>query len=91
MQIHLFDPLKNQFWPGQFVPTQDCSKITNVVVGRASTRMRLFVTCEQEKTGNTILKFFDKLKGVEFVEVASFLTILHGSQPFIVDLNGDFL
>ena len=78
--------------------------IRNVVVGRSSTAMRLFVTCSATN-GSTVVKLVDrvvmvhKAVGIEesaqtevvFVTVPFTLKIETDSQPFIADLNGDFL
>ena len=82
----------------------NCGKITNIQVGRAIDRQRIFVTCNQRGTDQTIVKFIDKgMKGqviqylnintvqIEFTESSSFLQIARDTQPFIADLNGDYL
>lgn len=38
-----------------------------------------------------MLKFFDKSKVIDFTESRLHLTLEAGTQPFIGDLNGDFL
>jgi hypothetical protein len=73
------------------VTPSDCQQIDNIAVGRTQDLLRIFVTCKQEKTGNTIIRFFDRTYDVYFDQVDFLLKIEAGSQPFFADFNGDFL
>ena len=77
-------------------PNKDCQKITNIVVGRSVDRIRLFVTClNQGQPGIqafSTVKIYEKIpKGNDFFETSFNFQIEYGSQPYISDLNGDFL
>lgn len=43
--VHLFDTLHNMFVLQKSFRPSDCSKITNIAVGRSVDKLRLFVTC----------------------------------------------
>jgi hypothetical protein len=58
--IYLFNQRKSRFEPSRTVKPTDCQEITNIVVGRSITNMRLFVTCKQVSTGQTIVRLFDR-------------------------------
>ena len=69
---------------------QACTKIANVAVGRSVDRIRLFVTCQGSLASS--IKVYDKQPSQpDFVESTLTLPIQTGSQPFVGDLNGDFL
>lgn len=74
--VHVFDPAKKMFiYQKTFKPT-DCLKITNIVLGRSSDKLRLFLTCSAISpiSGNhtTLVKFFDKVgKYIDFQESTS--------------------
>jgi len=75
---------------------EGCGVIRNIAVGRSSQTMRLFVTCDNGS--NTIIKLVDRLKvanstndELEFRTLPFSLSIEADSQPFIGDLNGDYL
>jgi len=73
-----------------FTP-KDCANIRNIAVGRSALRLRLFLTCTQKKTGATILKIFEKPEEMAFEEADFHQEIEKDSQPFVTDLNGDFI
>ena len=94
IELHLFDNYYKKFVRGHVIDIPGCSTIHNIVVGRSSDYLRLFVTC-----GGGMLRFVDresvsKEAGIEdFSWVVSPLELSMdaSSQPFITDLNGDFL
>lgn len=43
--VHIFDSFINQFVTNQTVTPEGCGKITNIFVGRAIDRQRVFITC----------------------------------------------
>jgi len=58
--IHVFDPSSSNFTQKvAFQPIEDCTKITNIAVGRSAQTFRLFVTCK-DKINKTILRMFDR-------------------------------
>lgn len=88
--IHIFDFAKNMFNYQKTFKAGDCVKITNIAIGRSIDKLRLFITCFDVK-GGTSLKILDKGKYMDFTEQPVSLQLELGSQPFIADLNGDFL
>ena len=91
--VHMFEPLKKMFLYQKTFKMNDGCKISNIAIGRSVDRIRLFVTCAQV-TGATVVKIYDKVgKYLDFMELGGgkHLQIEAGSQPFIADLNGDFL
>jgi len=89
LNLFYYNPVHMRFFLGNEVHTTDCSTITNVVVGRSPTHLRIFVTCKAS-SGSTIVRFFDRTD-YGYDELKTFLTIERDSQPFIADINGDFL
>ncbi|CDW73884.1 UNKNOWN [Stylonychia lemnae] len=99
--VHLYEPAKKMFVYQKSFKPSDCQKITNIAVGRSVDRIRLFITCQTSSissqstsTSNhgTVIKLFDKYgKYVDFEEQKMQIPIESGSQPFIADLNGDYL
>lgn len=75
--VHLFEPMKKMFLYQKTFKMTDC-KITNIVVGRSIEKVRLFVTCEQSNQ-QTVVKIFDKGKGLEFYEYSKTIPIEAGS------------
>lgn len=57
--VHIFDTMRNMFIQQKTFRPSDCTKISNIAVGRSLDRVRLFVTCHQPG-GYTAIKFFDK-------------------------------
>jgi hypothetical protein len=49
------------------------------------------VTCSQVNTDSTILRIFERSLSYNFEEVNFIHEIEKDSQPFITDLNGDFI
>ena len=74
-----------------------CSSIHNVVVGRSTQYLRLFVTCSGGS--GTIVRFVDRVSESREAGIqdyswhidANIINIETDSQPFIADINGDFL
>jgi len=97
VQIHTYDSLTKMFVPWTTFAVDGCTAIRNIAVGRSTQTMRLFVTCSSGSA--TIVKLVDRavvkdaLGADEFVfgTLPYSLTIEADSQPFIADLNGDFL
>jgi hypothetical protein len=89
--INLFEPTKKMFMFQKTIKPTGCFKIVNVVVGRSTDRIRIFVTCTNPTSTN--IKIYDKAPvSLDIVELPNFaLSIEQGSLPFISDLNGDFL
>ena len=89
------------FTPWQFFSVEGCGIVRGITVGRSSQTMRLFVTCSNG--GSTVVKLVDRnvikhsVTGLpqddeyEFKTLPYVLHIETDSQPFIGDLNGDFL
>jgi hypothetical protein len=89
LNLFYFNPVHLRFYLGNELKTSDCSKITNVAVGRSQSHLRIFVTCNSN-SGSTIVRFYDRTdKG--YNELPQFITIEKNSHPFIADLNGDYL
>jgi hypothetical protein len=94
---HIYDPTRKIFNQEKSVkPGNGCIKITNVAVGRSIDRIRLFVTCNSVPTTQgrltSIVTIFEKPpKSLDFIELTIVIPIEAGSQPFIGDLNGDYL
>ena len=97
VQVHTYDDTVKMFVPWTTFSVDGCLNIRNIVVGRSTQTMRLFVTCS---TGSsTIIKIVERSTiknalGVEefmFTTASYQLTIEADSQPFIADLNGDYL
>ena len=99
VHVHIYDHSRKLFSPSwkQFV-VQGCTDIRNIVVGRSSNTMRLFVTCTHGSS--TVVKLVDRYtvkKGAtgeddfDFRTLSYSLNIEVDSQPFIADLNGDYL
>lgn len=57
--VHLFDTTRNMFIQQKTFRPTECTKISNIAVGRSTDRVRLFITCTQPG-GYTAIKFFDK-------------------------------
>ena len=96
IQIHCYDSLAKIFSIWKEFKVEGCVVIRNIAVGRSSQTMRLFVTCDNGS--NTILKLVDRVKvanslndEVEFLTLPFSLAIEAESQPFVGDLNGDYL
>ena len=76
---------------------EGCTTIRNIVVGRSTHNMRLFITCTSGS--QTVVKLVDRLNSghsigeddFNFKTLAFTQVIESDSQPFIADLNGDFL
>lgn len=61
--VHIFDVFRNMFLLQKTFRPSDCTKITNIAVGRSIDKLRLFITCKQTGNGtSTVVKFFDKGK-----------------------------
>lgn len=58
VQIHTYDGLRKMFIPWTSFTVDGCSAIRNIVAGRASHSMRLFVTCSSGSS--TIVKLVDR-------------------------------
>ena len=59
--IHIFDAATNNYTQKVSFRPNSCSKILNVMVGRSSSTLRLFVTClSSSHPQKTILKMFDR-------------------------------
>ena len=94
IELHLFDNQHKKFVHAKDIEVPGCSNIRNIVVGRSAANLRMFVTC-----GSGTVKFVDRTGekketgGDDFAWVVSALSISieSNSQPFIADLNGDFL
>jgi len=94
IELHLFDNYYKKFVHAHTIDVPGCSQIHNIVVGRSSSYLRLFVTCASGMVHFVDRESISKEAGLEdFVWVVSetYLTIDAGSQPFITDLNGDYL
>ena len=97
VKVFAYSESEKQFNLWKSFRVDGCSKIYNIVVGRSPTLMRLFVTCQAG--GETVVKIVDRLEErssigddeFNFVTVRFQLPIEQDSQPFIADLNGDFL
>lgn len=76
--VHLFDTLSNLYIHSKTFKPNECSKITNIAVGRSVDKVRLFLTC-QTPLSNTIVKFFDKLKTFDFQESPVHILIEYNS------------
>lgn len=63
--IHLFDTLSNLYLESKTFKPTNCARISNIAVGRASDKVRLFITCTTP-TKNTVVKFMDKIKQLDF-------------------------
>ena len=58
---HIYDSAKKMFAYQKTVkPNSVCQQITNIAVGRSIDRIRLFVTCANPASQQTVLKIFDK-------------------------------
>ena len=78
-EVYMFDTKTSKFMHTKTVTPSDCQKIENIAVGRTQDLLRIFVTCKQEKTGNTIIRFFDRTFDVFFDQVDFVLKIESGS------------
>ena len=58
--IHVYDTLTKMFTPWKDFTVDGCSEIRNIVVGRSSQTMRLFVTCSTS-FGGTAIKIVDRV------------------------------
>ena len=85
--VHLFEPTKRMFnYSKTFQPTE-CTKITNIVVGRSVERLRLFLTCLVPSSAPSavngfasVIKIFDKAaKTLDLVEQNIKINIETGS------------
>jgi len=98
LQIHIFDDLKQKFTFWKEIDVDGCQKIYNLVAGRSVSQLRLFITCTNG-AGKTVIKVVDRKEiklstgedDYEFYTPRFQLQIEQDSQPFIGDLNGDFL
>lgn len=97
IEIHLFDPFYKKFVHAKTIDVPGCSAIRNIFVGRSSKYLRLFVTCSGGS--GTIVRFIDRVSQGREAGIEDFswrvdqtvITIQEDSQPFIADINGDFL
>ena len=97
LELHLFDPFYKRFIHAKTIEVSGCGSIRNVVVGRSVQYLRIFVTCSGGS--GTIVRFVDRVgigKETAMEEFSwninpSIITIETDSQPFIADINGDFL
>ena len=88
--VHLFDKIKNMFAFQKTMHPANCDKITNLVVGRSSNALRIFLTCN--KGSQTFVQLYDKAaKTMDFTHFGKDLEIEAGTEPFVADLNGDML
>lgn len=90
-EIYIFDTKTVRFHHATSITPSDCAQIQNLATGRNQDHLRIFVTCKQEKTGFTIIRFFDRTFDVIFDEIDFTIKIESNSQPFVADFNGDFL
>ena len=97
--IHTYDYFTKMFTPWKDFNVDGCHQILSISVGRSSQTMRVFVTCEGS-SGGTIVKLVDRIvvkkaataeEEFVFKTLPFVLKIETDSQPFIADLNGDFL
>ena len=59
IELHLFDPFYKKFVHAKTIEVPGCSSIHNIVVGRSSMYLRLFVTCSGGS--GTIVRFVDRV------------------------------
>ena len=97
LELHLFDPFYKKFIHANTIEVSGCGSIHNIVVGRSVQYLRLFVTCSGG--AGTIVRFIDRIgvgkeAGIEDFSWninSNIITIETDTQPFIADINGDFL
>ena len=85
--VHLFDPTKRMFNQSRTFQPSDCTKITNVVVGRSIDKLRIFLTClvpsNSQSSVNgfaSVIKIFDKTpKTLDLIEQNIKINIETGS------------
>ena len=88
------------FTPWKKFTVAGCDAIRAITVGRSALTMRIFVTCTYQ--GTTVVKLVDRVKvashsvstteeDIEFHTLPYSLKIELDSQPFVGDLNGDYL
>ena len=85
------------FAPWKQFLVEGCTTIHNVVVGRSTHNMRLFITCTSGS--QTVVKLVDRVNSGHAIgeedfnfRTLGFTQVIEAdSQPFIGDLNGDFL